>query len=87
VNAPPLVSALGFCSVCSIVRENDGDGRLISDCICSAKLRHKAECGYVAAVSCPVSVRSCDRHQLDACEECDCTCGADKAIQGRAGVR
>ncbi len=86
MNAPPLVSSVGFCSVCNILREDDCNGLPISDCICSAKLRHKADCGYVTAVSCPVSARSCERHSFDACEECDCTCGAGSRASEQSAI-
>ncbi len=64
----------GFCSKCGIWRE-DCEGVPVTDCVCTAKMKHKEECRYVRAVSMPVSIAQCDPHGLDACEECDCDCG------------
>ncbi len=86
MNAPSLVSALGFCSACGIVREDDGNGIPITDCVCTAKQRHKPECRYVRAVSCPVVVASCAKHDLAACEECDCDCGTSTQTPAGAAV-
>src|SRR5271157_1265554 len=75
-SVPPL-TAVGFCSKCGIVRE-DYKGIPVTDCLCTVKRRHKEDCMYVKAVGMWISIVSCETHGLDACEECDCTCGAYK---------
>lgn len=67
-------TASGFCSKCGIIRD-DWEGIPITDCGCTAKMKHKDGCLYIKAVSMWVSVASCEVHGLDACEECDCDCG------------
>ncbi len=79
---PPL-TAVGFCSKCGIVRE-DYKGIPITDCVCTAKRKHKETCMYVKAVSMWISIVSCEVHGRDACEECDCTCGAYSAPERQA---
>jgi hypothetical protein len=71
------LTAVGFCSKCGIVRE-DYKGYPVTDCLCTAKKKHKEDCVYVKAVGMWISVASCEKHGYDACEECDCTCGAHK---------
>jgi len=69
----PALNASGFCSKCGILR-TDRDGVPVTDCICTAKQRHKEDCMYVKAVGMWVEVAQCEAHGKDACEECDCTC-------------
>ena len=66
-------TASGFCSKCGIVRQ-DVEGVPVTDCVCTAKMKHAETCTYVKAVSMWVSIRSCETHGRDACEECDCDC-------------
>jgi hypothetical protein len=73
MRTPTRETAAGFCSKCGIIRE-DHEGIPITDCICTAKMKHDEGCQYIKAVSMPVSVGGCDAHGLDACEECDCDC-------------
>lgn len=69
-------TAVGFCSKCGIVRE-DHEGVPVTDCVCTAKMKHKETCLYVKAVSCWVEIDGCqcEKHGVFACEECDCDCG------------
>ena len=67
---------IGFCSKCGIVRQ-DNDGVPITDCVCTAKMKHAETCLYVKAVASWVSY-PCEAHGRDACLECDCDCGAYK---------
>jgi hypothetical protein len=65
---------IGFCSACRIIRE-DYEGVPITDCVCTAKINHKENCMYIKAVAMWVSMELyCKKHNLDPCEECDCTC-------------
>lgn len=67
----------GFCSKCGIIRQDSSEalgGVPITDCVCTAKQKHKEGCAYIQAVSMWVSIGSCTVHGLDACPECDCTC-------------
>jgi len=68
-------TGVGFCKACGISRE-DHEGYPVTDCVCTASLRHSSGCMYIRAVSMWVSVAWCEKHGLDACEDCDCTCGA-----------
>lgn len=68
-------TAVGFCSVCGIVRQ-DEEGIPVTDCVCTARLRHKEGCFYIKAVACPISIgMHCEVHGRDACPQCDCDCG------------
>lgn len=66
-------TVVGFCSKCGIVRE-DYNGINVTDCICTAEKKHAVNCGYLKAVSCPISVGIYCKHGLEACLECDCSC-------------
>lgn len=74
-------TGVGFCKACGIIRE-DHEGYPVTDCVCTAKLRHQEGCLYIKAVSMWVSVGSCELHGLDACPSCDCTCGATSENAG-----
>jgi len=80
-DVPPL-TAIGFCSKCGIVRE-DYRGIPVTDCVCTAKRKHKDDCMYVKAVGMWIEIDDirCDAHKNFPCEECDCTCGAHAASQ------
>ena len=68
---------IGFCSACGIIRQDTAEGVNVTDCKCTALLRHAATCGYVASVSCPIDVgMPCKAHDRNICEECECNCGA-----------
>ncbi len=71
--------AIGFCAGCGIVREEirhpDGTRTFVTDCICTAKIRHHETCFYVKCISSPIDVGVYCAHGLEACEEHDCTCG------------
>ena len=60
----------GFCLACGIYVQRDA-----SDCKCTAMRNHTAECPYTKSVSCPISVGIYCKHNLEACEACDCVCG------------
>lgn len=67
-------TASGFCSKCGIIRQ-DEDGYPVTDCVCTATMKHAPECVYIKVVSLWVSICGCEVHGLDACPDCDCTCG------------
>jgi len=66
-------SRVGFCAACGIVRE-DLDGAPVTDCVCTAKLKHAPDCFYVKCVASPIDTGIYCAHGLHACEEHDCTC-------------
>jgi hypothetical protein len=76
------VFEVGFCGGCGIVREEvrleDGARAFITDCVCTAKLRHDADCFYVKCVSSPIDTGIYCSHGLHACEEHDCDCKGKK---------
>lgn len=66
---------IGFCEKCDLIREDDAEGN-VTDCRCTARMRHEANCRYLQSVSCPIDVGyQCVQHKQDVCEECECTCG------------
>lgn len=69
---------VGFCTRCSIIRQDvafyDGQRVVITHCACTAAASHKAGCFYVSTASSWIDVGGCDRHGRTPCLECDCTC-------------
>ena len=69
-------SAIGFCSRCGLIRQDDAHGWPVTPCACFIE-HHAQDCRLRIAIRAPIAI-PCDEHRADSCPVCfSCTCGVE----------